>query len=496
MLDEEMMEQAMPSHDFGDGCIGEDNLGQLQLENRGNGALKVTGFRIEPDNGIFRVDSLPDPMGPSMGTEMKVYFIPLVPKEVYQATLILVNDGDQEEVRVALTGVGGIREIEVNPERVDFGVVNQHNREIRSIEIHNRGGDPLQISSVTWTSTSSDLRPEEGFFSSGTIPAKTSTVVRIIYDPSDLGGDSGTLTIESNDEDEPLIVVPVQGTANLAPLAILWGCKTTVNQLGCDAQTKLSTVAAGFQQYIGIDGRESYDPEGGMIEIVHLKVVERPQGSRAAVFQNQQDREEGNRLTGDLQVIPEGNYLVELVVRDERGLNSLPGQVRITPKDLQMVLNWDVETDVDLHLVRPGGRVGDYGNGRVGTSTGTDCSTFNREPNWGQEADEFDNPRLDIDDVSGTGPEKISLHRPEEGGAYQVFVHYCDSAGVTFATNAAIEVRVRGEAIATVPMMGGQRLEPGQLWKAADVYWEEASKSARVEPSTDVPTMRPDLCRN
>jgi uncharacterized protein YfaP (DUF2135 family) len=170
--------------------------------------------------------------------------------------------------------------------------------------------------------------------------------------------------------------------------------------------------------------------------------------------------------------------------------------VLILPKDLEILLRWDINTDVDIHVVRPGGTVGDYGSGAIGTSTGSDCSTFNREPNWNDPLLRSDDPRLDKDDVTGSGPEIISVDDPEANGPHAVYAHYCDSQGLGANANVTIEVRVKGVLVATIPPdPPGFRLDPGEVWRAAEVTWDEASETAGVLGfETATPELRPDLC--
>ena len=112
------------------------------------------------------------------------------------------------------------------------------------------------------------------------------------------------------------------------------------------------------------------------------------------------------------------------------------------------------QSDLDLHVVQPGGALGDYGSCPVACDplscgefddahvdtcrqTGTDCAYANRAPDWGQRG-RVDDPRLDVDDVRGDGPEITSLDDPADG-AYRVVVHYC-SDRIGEPTLATVEI--------------------------------------------------------
>lgn len=481
--------------DFGDGCIGEDNVFTLTLQNLGVGRLDIAAVEVRSGGEVFSAALMPMSLQNRDEVSLPVVFVPTVPKAEYTGTLVIVsNDPVEPELEVPLQGVGGIREIEVVPEDVDFGVVNEGLTPTRSVEIRNLGGDPLVLSSVTWTSTSADLGPVSLWTGSIMVPAKTSTAVQIQYAPSDLGGDRGQLVIESNDEDEPRVEVNVRGRANLAPRALAWICYKAPGEAGCPADRRARSVSAGVGRLMGLDGRDSFDPEGDTITY-RWDIVEMAGTNRPTLFFGTEDIQRG-RATGEVEVPQVGRYVLLLVARDERGLESFDqpeSRVAILPKDLEIYLRWDLTTDVDLHLVRPGGRPGDYGSGFAGTSTGSDCSAFNRSPNWGDPALAVDNPSLERDVVTGRGPEVVSLDFPEDG-IYRAFVHYCDSRNVNTNTHAFIEVFVRGALVQRVPVMDGARLLPGDLWEAAQITWDAGLMQAQVTEGTRPVESRPELC--
>jgi hypothetical protein len=486
--------------DFGDGIVNRDNFVELTITNGGEGVLEIDRVTFTPDSGVFGAQDVPEVVQPIVDEQtMLAVFHPRAPHEIYEGTMTIhSNDPVTPALEVPLDGVGGVREIEVLPMRVDFGVVNEGTAPVRAIEIKNVGKDILTITRVTFTSTSTDLALVAGTFTGGTIEALTSTIVEVRYSPVDLGSDSALVTISSDDEDEPTTEVEVVGTANLAPRAIAWACERTPGTPGCENAPTFRDASAGVRRALNFDGRESTDPEGGRIDSYRWELIEKPDGA-AGLFQSSEDRQDRRGATGDLQVDRVGRYEYRLIVRDERGLDSLDrpeSHIVVRPKDLEVRLVWDVGTDVDLHLVRPGGSVGDYGSGQVGTSTGSDCSSFNRSPNWNDPMSPFDDPSLDRDVVSGEGPEIISLDAPEAGGAYEVYAHYCDSRNVGVNVHATLEVLVRGEVIATYPTDAGQRLVPGDLWNGLTLTWDLASESVMVVENATAPTSRPQLCRS
>lgn len=491
------------SIDFGEGIVDQDNVVPLTVRDCGEGNLELTSVSVMNEGGdVFSARDVPRFIGSFNSDQISVVFVPHLAHAMYRGTLIIAsNDPARPEVRVPLQGIGGVREIDVVPLSIDFGTVNEGTAPRRAIEVHNIGKDPLAVSSVVFTSTSVDMRLAPGTFTEGVLLPGTSTVVEVVYSPVDRGADSGVVTIFSNDEDEPSVDVSVIGNANLAPIAIAWGCDKPLapGTAGCDGMTKLHVMTAGFRRLVGIDGRDSHDPEGGAILEYRWRVEARPNDSRSGIFYSTDDTMLRKKATGDFLVDVVGSYDLRLIVKDERGLESLDREdshVHILPRDLEILLRWDLATDVDLHVVRPGGTIGDYGSGRVNTSTGSDCSTFNRAPNWSDLSTSMDDPSLDKDDVTGRGPEIVSLDAPEDGGEYHAFAHYCDSHMSPLSTAVTIEVYVRGERVGSVPATGGFTLAPGEAWDGATVTWHRGDPpSVDIEEHTaTMPVLMPELC--
>lgn len=82
---------------------------------------------------------------------------------------------------------------------------------------------------------------------------------------------------------------------------------------------------------------------------------------------------------------------------------------------LRVKIAWNTnDTDVDSHLLAPGGVLFDCV---------TDCFFGNPSPDWGVIGDWIDDPFLDVDDVDGYGPENINISEPL-AGTYKFVVHY------------------------------------------------------------------------
>jgi|GEM_PF-3304269 len=485
---------------FGQAIIAKPNVLKLNVSNKGAGVLSFDRISVSEGADVFTVGQFPVDVGPNQSIEVDILFTPFETRKPYTGVLtIQTNDPEEKQIDVPMDGIGGFRRIRVEPRSLDFGTVDEGAGRERDIVISNVGEDRLTIESVTWTSTSTDLRAENLVGSTMVLEARTSTTVVISYYPVDRFSDSGMIEIISNDEMEPRIQVPVSAEANLAPRAIAWGCQTVFGQIGCDGENKGRRFSLGVGQRVGLDGRESFDPEGDTIASFRWQIVEAPADGAGLVFHNGDDIQIRKRATGDFEVTDVGSYVLRLIASDERGIPSLDtpeSRIRIAPRDLQVLLRWNLDTDVDLHFISPGGRLGDYGTGQIGTSTGTDCSWANRGPNWSDVTSNFDDPRLDIDAVSSKGPEITSLNEPEEG-RYGVFAHFCDSKSQGGTTSLTVEVYSEGQLIESIDSADFMlSLSPGEVWNVGEIIWEpDNSPKARFDTNMASEALyRPDLC--
>lgn len=206
------------------------------------------------------------------------------------------------------------------------------------------------------------------------------------------------------------------------------------------------------------DGTASYDPDGGIIDGYAWVMIAKPAGSNASI----QALDETGSVV-EFFVDFAGDYTIELTVTDEEGqqgsttfnFSAVPWQA------IHVELAWDIDTsDVDLHLV-------DDTAGGTFYQTPYDCYYGNTNPNWGVAGDPLDDPRLDIDDVDGYGPENINLDKPINGHRYHVYVHYFSDDGMG-ATNATLRIYLNG----TLQYEGIKLLSAtDKVWNVATVDW-------------------------
>jgi len=142
--------------------------------------------------------------------------------------------------------------------------------------------------------------------------------------------------------------------------------------------------------------------------------------------------------------------------------------VTATGEGIRVEVSWNTSsTDVDTHLLRRAGGTGWF-------NSPMDCYYANRVPSW-DAAGTADDPRLDIDDVDGFGPENINLDAPITGSTYRVGIHYYRGTGASSVT-----VRIYCGDVSTTPartytrnlLNGAAGSDANDFWRVADVRWE------------------------
>jgi hypothetical protein len=170
-----------------------------------------------------------------------------------------------------------------------------------------------------------------------------------------------------------------------------------------------------------------------------------------------------------------GEFEFRFTATDPLGQSSqCTTRVNAIPSErLRVEMLWNIgaandPTDVDLHMLA----VGDGG-----WISNADCNFRNCTPGrnleWGAPGSQ-DNPRLDIDDTDGNGPENINIDFPQDR-TYRVGVHYWADDGFGPST---VTIRVyclarlvREFEPVTIVTRGGSNAAGNDFWTVADIVW-------------------------
>lgn len=136
------------------------------------------------------------------------------------------------------------------------------------------------------------------------------------------------------------------------------------------------------------------------------------------------------------------------------------------PSQFRVQLTWvsDPNSDLDLHLLRPAGVFG----------SGDDCYYSNCTGSgliWGSS-----NPKLDVDDTNGFGPENIYLTSGAESGNYRVIIHDYDHTVGEIAT-----VRIYFNDVEAARYVSSPAMD-----ESTHLYWEVAKVNVLTRAITAV----------
>ena len=259
-----------------------------------------------------------------------------------------------------------------------------------------------------------------------------------------------------------------------------------------EVEPAIDNERAPVNSIIMLDGSGSYDTNGGSLTYMWTK-ISGPEGSTARPRTPTQSK---SKYFVDVT----GSHKLKLTVTNDDGeTDSCEIEaVGLSANSLHIELFWDEPNDVDLHLRTPDGDDSDWFSDKdcyfancttgapgagmpcqdqqtctvmsAGECVNGTCTGGEPHPDgleWGQPGRE-DNPRLDRDDMSGTGPENINLQAPWDSGNkyYTVGVDFYEKKGQE--TNASVRVYCNGD----IQYSGTQKLEDSKWWwYAANVKW-------------------------
>lgn len=448
----------------------------VQISNAGSAALRIqtalagdTQFQLR--NAAEIANTVLQP-GSSITATIEYYSINLAPRtaqlrvasnDVLNPQVIVPVRNEDIQPRLVVTDcvrqaggtdcVGNISDLVV-----DFGDVRAGECRQADIIAENFGLAGLEVAGAAFDGGSS---PDIQFVGSapgsfnlmpiGSDGATDSQVIQVQYCPNVATAATATLIISSNDPQNPQLAVTLRGESltNDAPTC-------TCNP---------STLEVAPLDTITLSGAGCTDPDGQPLQFTWT-VEQRPPGSTAQI-QNANSRDA--TFFVDLATTPQTPYVFRVTATDTWGQSgSCEYTAFATPRDaLHVQLVWDKDqTDVDLHVLNPIGAASPTSSSGWFSLT-NDCYYLNRSPDWGVAGNTQDNPRLDIDDVNGFGPENINISRPQSG-TYLIGVHYfCDDE--LGASNATVRIYCNGvQAFESSP-----RSLPasGFFWDVASVQW-------------------------
>ena len=403
--------------DFGDVDIGRARVFSFTVKNPSPVKLLIKSIDTEEGSDpSFTIDGeAPTEVASAIGTlgeVVSVKFQPTVEGPV-SARLVIKSDGENldegEDVVIVLTANGVSRcrpAIEVVPGACNFGDVGVGATAFCDLSINNTGACELIVDDIGFTPETPFplvFGPQSNFLIPTTIPGGTGVSLRLYARPQDTTLATGTLFIHGLGIDERVEVpLSVQGANAPTCVARVSKVNNTVTNDAAPAVEPLDDVEFSSDQSTSARA-------GGTITGQAWTILAAPAESSASLASTTgpTTRFRFSSAAGNVNGVDvAGTFTVGLVVTDDLGAVSTQCSVTVNavPRaGLHVQMTWDVATnDMDLHLAR---------NGTAWCSN-DDCYFGGTNQNWGGGNL---NPSLDIDDLSGFGPENINIESPADG---------------------------------------------------------------------------------
>jgi len=503
---------------FGEADLSIKATKTVVITNPSNLDLKLTSVELEGDPAFKFVEPPPDKIGAGLSAQIAVEIRPRVESTI-EAELVIISDanntpknadGDSEiRIPITLTGVDrGVPDIEVvpvgcgstSPLGVDFGNVATSGLQVCNLEVRNTGTRELYFDFLDFVPDATGARtivepaesaPAPSISLTGAIPNPETPLrptaddvapltLRVAFAPDALGRYSDTLRIVSSDPDEDTIDVPIQGIGVTGPQ-----CVARVKSVNGEEVTGAPSIEPLDDVVLTTEGSTGATPDVG-IASTQWELREKGPGS-GVVLSSPATTETGFLFANRRGVDVAGRYEACAVVTDELGTQSINEccvSFDAIPSDAFLVqLTWaEPDGDMDLHVTKRSDG-GDYCLGSLGSGSGQvatpfsegcddqlDCyygnckaETFGSAPEWDGVAGRTDgDPSLDIDDITGFGPENTNVNQVVPG-SYAFGASYFSGFGPhTLFIRLFIYGQLKGEWVGTVD---------GDFWEVGIVHF-------------------------
>jgi hypothetical protein len=202
--------------DYGEVLTHTSQTETLTVDNRGNVDLVIDGVSITnqspPAFEIARAPQVPVTIIPGSSAQVDIRYSPIEPGVASGTLQLTGNDPDQPAVTVSLSGFStpaASPQIQATPDALSFGEVQIDQTRRLTLEVRNTGSATLQLTNLSIDDPAFHLADSYNL----PIRIRSQGVVRldVLYAPTELSSNTGTLRLEHNSSARPTVIVPLSG---------------------------------------------------------------------------------------------------------------------------------------------------------------------------------------------------------------------------------------------------------------------------------------------
>lgn len=203
---------------FSDVTVNEDSTLSVNINNNGDQEL-VVGLLdiIGPNADQFSISAGPTPpfsiLPGAQPANLSITFSPTFFGTKFASLRIISNDPASDTLEILISGTGVEPDIDTDPDTVMFGEVQVGQNTTAAFNVFNIGGAPLEITGMTFSGTNaSRFTLVDNFNFPLTIqPGGAPLAVNVRFTPNMMGPLTAALDISSNDINQPVSSVILEG---------------------------------------------------------------------------------------------------------------------------------------------------------------------------------------------------------------------------------------------------------------------------------------------
>lgn len=196
------------SLNFGNQRVGTTSVAQtVTVTNTGTTTFQVTALNI---SGPFAVSpATAFTLAPAQTRQLSVAFTPTTQGPVSGTLTLTTNDPSNPTLSVSLTGTGVKPTIALSAASLAFANQRVGTTSVpRTVSVMNTGSDALVVTAMSTSGAPYAVSPNSGFV----LSPGASTNLSVTFSPTAAGAAAGTLTLTTDDTDNPSPVINLAGT--------------------------------------------------------------------------------------------------------------------------------------------------------------------------------------------------------------------------------------------------------------------------------------------